>query len=125
MPDDPYQAIGATKDMLEATMKTILHHRGVEGIDRLEFPALTSRCLTELGLDGTSPPATAAERNVPKIAGNARKMIEAANQLRNRAGTGHGYVIGEEPEVGAADAGLVASTGMILVAWLLRHDKEA
>ena len=125
LPDDPYQAIGATKDMLEATMKTILHRRGVEGIDQLKFPALTSRCLTVLSLEGKSRPATEGERHVRKIASNAKKMIEAANQLRNRAGTGHGYVIGEEPEVGAADASLVAATGMILVAWLLRHDKEA
>ena len=52
-------------------------------------------------------------------------MIETANELRNRAGTGHGRVVGKEPIITAADAGLVASAGLILAAWLLHHDADA
>ena len=125
LPNDPYQAIGATKDMLEATMKTILDRRGDGETDKLGFSDLTTRCLTELQLRGSSPPATEGERHLRKIASSAQRMIETANELRNRAGTGHGRVAGKEPVVTGADAGLVASVGLILAAWLLRHDSEA
>ena len=122
---DPYSAIGATKEMLEATMKTILHHRGHEEVDKLDFPKLTAQCFSVLGLTGTSRQETEGEGHLRKIASSARKMIETANKLRNRAGTGHGRVVGREPTVTRADAGLVASTGLILAVWLLRHDADA
>ena len=121
LPGDPYQAIGATKDMVEAAMRTILFQRGVADVDKLDFPSLTSRCFAELGLSANSAPATAEERHRRKIASNAKNILIAANELRNSAGAGHGRVIGTEQEVGAADGSLVASTGLILAAWLLRH----
>lgn len=124
LPGDPRQAIGATKEMLETTMKTILDRRGHEETDRLKFPDLTDRCLQELGVKGRTAPATDAESYQARIASSAQKMIEAANELRNQAGTGHGRVAGKEPDVSTADANLVASVGCILAAWLLRHDAE-
>ena len=120
--DDPYQAIGATKEMLEAAMKTILHHRGQDARDNISFSELTTRCLSELGLKGTSPTASEGERYLRTVASCAQRMIETVNRLRNKAGTGHGRVLGDEPEVSGADAALVASTGLILAVWLLRHD---
>ena len=124
LPNDPYQAIGATKDMLEATMKTILDRRGDRETDKLDFSELTTRCLTELQLKGSSPPVSEGEGHLRRIASSAQRMIETANELRNRAGTGHGRVAGKEPVVTAADAGLVASAGLILAAWLLHHDAK-
>ena len=124
LPNDPHQAIGATKDMLEATMKTILHRRQIEIPHRIDFPKLVTRCLTALELRGTSKPTTEGERYLRKIASSAQRMIVAANQLRDRAGTGHGRVVGNEPVVTPADASLVASIGMILAAWMLRHNGE-
>ena len=121
LPGDPYQAIGATKDMLESAMRTILFRRGVAEVEKLDFPSLTSRCFAELGLSANSAPTTVEERHRRKIASNAKSMMIAANELRNRAGAGHGRVVGEEHSVGAADASLVASTGLVLAAWLLRH----
>lgn len=121
LPGDPYQAIGATKDMVEAAMRTILFQRGVTDVEKLDFPSLTARCFAELGLSASSAPATAEERQRRKIASNAKNILIAANELRNRAGAGHGRVIGEELGVSAADGSLVASTGLILAAWLLRH----
>ena len=122
LPDDPHLAIGATKDMLETTMKTILDRRGRGETDGLRFPELTERCLKELGLKGRSAPATEAERHQGRIASSAQRMIEAANELRNQAGTGHGRVAGKEPKVSLADASLVASVGCVLAAMLLRRD---
>ncbi len=124
LPNDPHQAIGATKDMLEATMKTILDRRGRGETANPDFSNLTTRCLTELGLRGNSDAVTEGERYSRKIASRAQRMIEAANEFRNRAGTGHGRAEGKEPVVTAADASLVASVGYVLAAWLLRHDVE-
>jgi hypothetical protein len=52
-------------------------------------------------------------------------MIETANELRNLAGTGHGRVVGEEVEIRASDASLVASNGLVLAAWLIRTAQDA
>lgn len=122
LPHDPHQAVGATKDMLEAAMKTILDNRGVTGLDQLDFPALTTRCFVELDLTSTSQPANDGERLVRKIASSAKRMLEAANELRNRAGTGHGRVIGKQATIETADASLVASVGLVLAAWLLHRE---
>lgn len=124
-PNDPHQVIGATKEMLETTMKTILDKRGKEAKNNIDFSELTTLCLRELQLTGNSLPVNESERYSRKIASSAQKMIEAANDLRNQAGTGHGRVIGKEPIVTAADAGLVASTGLILAAWLLRQNNAS
>ena len=124
LPDDPHQVLGATKDMLEAAMKTILDNRSIQGVDRLDFPALTTKCFTELGLTPTSQPTTDGERLVRKIASSAKRMVEAANELRNRAGTGHGRVIGKQAEISTADASLIASVGLVLAAWLLHHESR-
>ena len=119
--DDPSQVIGATKDMLEATMKTILRRRGKQLEGSIKFPRLIDNCLTELGLKSTSRPETEVEGHLRKIASSAKKMINAANDLRNCAGTGHGRTVDEEPVVTVEDASLVASIGMVLAAWLVRR----
>ncbi len=124
LPNDPSQAIGATKDMLEATMRTIMDGRGKPTAKDIDFPTLATRCMTELGLTPNSPPTSDSERYVRKIASAAKGMIETANELRNVAGTGHGRVVGRDPLINAADASLVASSGMILAAWLLRRQTE-
>lgn len=121
LPSDPHLAIGSTKDMLEAIMRTILKHRGLENVTRLNFPKLTTLCLTELRLEGRSCPITEGEQYLRKIFSNAKKMIGAANEIRKLAGTGHGRVVGNEPVITAADASLIASTGLNLAVWLLRH----
>lgn len=121
LPSDPQQAIGATKDLLEAAMRTILDENNVPNIDKMDFPELTNTCFAELGLMSSTKPKNAAEGKIRKIADNAKKMILASNELRNLVGTGHGRVVGKEEELTADDASLVASNGMVLAAWLLRR----
>ena len=122
---DPYQTIGTTKDMLEATMRTILHRRGIRDLNRLDFPALTTRTLVALDLQQGSPPSTQSARLLAKMVSSAKRMLETANELRNEIGTGHGRVVGNEQGFAAADASLVASCGLVLAAWLMRHDQRA
>jgi hypothetical protein len=124
LPSDPSLAVGTTKDMLEATMRTILRERGLDKVDQLDFPALTTKCFMELGLSATVAPSSPEEKCARKIASSANKMIEAANELRNASGTGHGHVVGEESKLTVKDANLVASTGLILAAWMLRHSRD-
>ena len=124
LPDDPSQVIGATKEMLEATMKTILHRRGCEVKGTISFPNLVERCFSELDIANVSDATAIADRPVQEVAKAAKEMLLAANKLRNRAGTGHGRVVGQEPSVANTDAALVASTGMVLAAWLLRHGDQ-
>jgi hypothetical protein len=121
LPHDPQQAIGATKDLLEATMRTILDESGASNTDKVDFPELTNTCFSELGLLPSTKPKNEAEGKIRKIADNAKKMILASNELRNLVGTGHGRVVGKEEELTADDASLVASNGMVLAAWLLRR----
>ncbi|RMI22756.1 abortive infection family protein [Sinorhizobium meliloti] len=125
LPGDPHQAIGTTKDLLEATMRTILKRRGHTNVEKLDFPVLCTQCLTDLGLIGTTAPTTTSEKHLRKIASSAKAMIETANELRNLAGTGHGRVVGEEVQIRASDASLVASNGLVLAAWLVRTAQDA
>lgn len=120
LPGDPYLAVGATKDLLEAAMRTILTNRGHSDVKSLLFPDLTTACFHELGLSQQTPPATKGEGYIRKISSTAKTMITTANELRNLTGTGHGHVVGTEEELSAEDASLVASSGLILAAWLLK-----
>ena len=94
LPNDPSHVIGTTKEMLEATMKTILRRRGIEEKGNISFPNLLTRCLAEMRLTETSSPKTEVERYQRKIISASQKMIGAANELRNHAGTGHGRAVG-------------------------------
>lgn len=120
LPSDPYLAIGATKDLLEAAMRTILTNRGHVDVKKLLFPELTTKCFNELGMNPQTPPASKGDGHIRKISSNAKKMVETANELRNLTGTGHGHVVGTEEDISAEDASLVASSGLILAAWLLK-----
>jgi hypothetical protein len=121
LPGDPSLAVGTTKDLLEATMRTILSRRGVPDVEGLSFPDLATRCFADLGLAGTAPPANPRERAVRKIASSAKTMITTINELRNAGGAGHGRVVDAELPLQAADGSLVASSGLVLAAWLIRH----
>ena len=127
LPDDPAEVVGATKDMLESVMKTILERRGKPVPANITFPSLTSRCLAELGLQSDSQPATPAERHARKFASTAGSMMETISKLRNDAGTGHGRadLRNDDPSTSALsvpDARLAAAMSLLLAAWLLHHD---
>ncbi len=124
LPNDPPLALGATKDMLEATMKTILGRKGHQVAKDLDFSGLTSKCFNELGLTPSKEPETDSERHTRKIVSAAKKMILTANEFRNAAGAGHGRDVDNETEVTAADASLVTSCGLILASWLIKNSEN-
>ena len=70
---DPPHAIGATKDMLEATMNTILDRRANSETVELNFPNLMNQFWREFGLSGDSRPTTKSERLAIKIRERCKK----------------------------------------------------
>ena len=122
--DDPCQAIGGTKDLLEAVMKTILHGRECEIGENIKFNELINTCWTELNLDNQNQPSNESEGLLRKISSLAKKMIEAANKLRNIAGSGHGRIVGNEHPLTTEDARMIASIGFVLAGWLMRCEKR-
>lgn len=127
LPSDPEAAIGATKDLLEAVMRTILHRRGrdTDVVASYDFSKLMGECFHELGMNPSTSPSSPVEGQVRKFANQAKKMMEAANEFRNLAGTGHGRVAGSHPDVDPEDAAMVASSGLVLSAWLLRRSQSS
>lgn len=124
LPADAPLAIGATKELLEAVMRTLLEERGIDSVEDFDFPALTNKCFQELGLAGTTEPASPSERLIRKTASKARQLIETINELRNEAGTGHGKAAGKEASVTVDDANMIAAMGMVLAAWLVRKGRD-
>ena len=121
---DPRQAVGATKDLLEAVMKTILHRRGCGFRKNVKFNDLINTCWSELNLDSQNEPSDEGERLIRKISSQAKKMIETANDLRNVAGSGHGRIVGHEHPLTTEDARMIASIGFVLAGWLVRCEKK-
>lgn len=119
---DPRLVIGATKDMLEAVMKMILRRRGQEIEANIAFSALINTCWSELKFNTHRKPSDEVEARLRKISSQARRMIEAANELRNFAGTGHGRDV--EHPLSTDDARMIASIGFVLAGWLVRCEKK-
>ena len=121
---DPREAVGGTKDLLEAAMKTILDRRGCDLEENISFNTLINTCWSELNLDTQDRPSDKSERLFRKISSQAKKMIEAANELRNIAGSGHGRIVGKEHPLTTEDARMIASIGFVLSGWLVRCEKR-
>lgn len=121
---DPREAVGGTKDLLEAVMKTILDRRGCDLEENISFNTLINTCWSELNLDTQDRPSDKGERLFRKISSQAKKMIEAANELRNIAGSGHGRIVGKEHPLTTEDARMIASIGFVLSGWLVHCEKR-
>lgn len=62
-------------DMLEATMKTILHRQGYGETESLRSSELTFWCLKELDLTRSSPPISAGEKHVRRIGSSTQEIF--------------------------------------------------
>jgi hypothetical protein len=92
LPDDPAGAIGAAKQLVEATAKVVLTERGLSVDDRAKVPDLVKAAQQALCLH---PSATAAGPDgsdaIKKILGGASSIAVGVAELRNRGyGAGHG-----------------------------------
>lgn len=90
--DDPVQAVGSAKELIESTAKVVMRERGQVVDDRDDVPALVKKAQEALMLHPTQqadgPDGTDA---VKKILGGLSTVALGVAELRNRGyGTGHG-----------------------------------
>jgi hypothetical protein len=88
---NPAGCIGAAKDLIEATAKTVLEGVGAGWTESDDFADLVARVQKELALhpsavDGSLPTAEATKR----ILGGLSAIAIGVNMLRNKVGAGHG-----------------------------------
>jgi hypothetical protein len=90
--DDPAQAIGSAKELIESTAKVVLHARGEAVANSEDLPQLVRRAQQALRVhpsDATEGPD--GSDAVKKILGAASTIAGGLSELRNRGyGTGHG-----------------------------------
>ena len=89
--DDPSLAIGSSKELVEATLKTILRARRVAFDESEEIPKLLKLAQKELALvpDDIQDAAKGAE-SIRRLLSNLGSIVYAAAELRNLYGSGHG-----------------------------------
>ncbi len=88
---DPAGVVSASKELIEATAKTVLQELGVDYTDREDFSALVPRAQQSLGLaaggvDGSVDGAPSIRR----ILGGLASIAQGIDELRNAEGGGHG-----------------------------------
>lgn len=89
--DDPSLAIGSAKELVEATLKTVLRARGVAFDETEDLPKLLKLAQKELDLapEGVPDSAKGAE-SVKRILSNLGSIVYGLAELRNLYGSGHG-----------------------------------
>jgi hypothetical protein len=89
--DDPSLAIGSAKELVEATLKTILRARDVAFDESEEIPKLLRLTQKELALvPDDIPDATRGGESIKRLLSNLGSIVYAAAELRNLYGSGHG-----------------------------------
>lgn len=90
--DDPAQAVGSAKELIESTAKTVLLERGQTVNEKDDIAALISKAQRSLDLHpSTATPSPDGSEAVKKILGSVMTIAIGVAELRNRGyGTGHG-----------------------------------
>lgn len=92
---DPEATIGQAKDLIETVCRTILGLTGdTTGSEPLKLHALVKRTMLHLGIDPTQVDQQTNDavqaRIAKQILGGIASLLQAADELRNARGTGHG-----------------------------------
>lgn len=88
--DDPEQALGSAKELVEAVLKKILADHGDTDLDD-DMPQLVKRVQRKLNLDpaAVAPTAPGVEA-VRRMLSGIGQIVHNLAELRNQYGTGHG-----------------------------------
>jgi hypothetical protein len=94
LPDDPAGAIGAAKQLVEATAKVVLTERSLPVAGDAKVPELVKAAQQALQLHPSSTiPGPDSSEAVKKILGGVSSIAVGVAELRNRGyGSGHGHV---------------------------------
>ena len=96
LPDDPAGAIGAAKQLIEATAKVVLTERQEPFDDKADVPELVKRAQQALKLHPstltTTDPSVDGADALKKILGGVSAIAIGIAEFRNKHGSGHGQV---------------------------------
>ena len=117
--DDPAQAIGSSKELLETVLKAILGLHGSGPETRLDLPKLIKQANLALGLDAAgvrSDDPGAPHRR--QLLGSLAIIVNTAGEVRNAGfGTGHGTSQG--PSLDIATARLVVAAAVAVATFYI------
>jgi hypothetical protein len=89
--DDPAGTVGAVKELIESTAKTVLESLHIEVPAGEDMPWLIKRTQTELGLAASTVREDVdSSQAVKKILGGLSGVVIGIVELRNAEGSGHG-----------------------------------
>lgn len=124
---DPELAIGSTKELVEATLKTVLEHIGVKYTTRDDIPTLMKKVQISLDLDPAKVDETKKARDtIKRILGSSGTIVSGLAELRNQYGSGHGRVrrSGLQPRHARLAVGLGSTLSTFLLETLQERDKR-
>lgn len=90
--NDPAQAIGSAKELVESAAKLVLRERGMQINEKDDLPQLVHQAQVALGVHpSATQPGPDRSEAVKKILGGVVSITNGLAELRNRGyGTGHG-----------------------------------
>ena len=127
--NDPAQAVGSAKELIESTAKVVLLERGTTWDERKDdMPALITKAQKALLLHpSAATPGPDGSDAVKKILGGAAAVALGVAELRNRGfGTGHGPA-GQRTGLGVRHAHLAVNAAVTWCQLMLDtlHDERA
>jgi len=110
--EDPAQAIGSAKELLETTLKAVLGLHGTGPETKIDIPQLIKRANLKLGLDPASiDAAEPGAQHRRRVLGSLAQVVNSTAELRN-AGFGTGHGVSRGPELDVATARMVVSAAV-------------
>ncbi|MDV6247237.1 abortive infection family protein [Rhodococcus opacus] len=122
--NDPVQAIGSAKELLETVLKSILGLHGTGPETKLELPKLAGKTMDHLGLnpatiESTEPGAVQRKR----LLGSVSTIVTAIAELRN-AGLGTGHGVSRRPQLNRATARLAVASAVSAATFFIEAAEE-
>lgn len=117
--EDPAQAIGSAKELLETVLKAILELHGTGPETKVDVPKLLKDASVKLGLDpkGLRGDEPGAEQR-RKTLGALGQLVTGIAELRN-AGFGTGHGVSQRPELDVATARLAVAAAVAAATFYL------
>lgn len=88
---DPGGVVAASKELIEATAKTVLQELDIDFTDREDFSALVPRAQQALGLGAREVDGSIdGSSSIRRILGGLASIAQGIDEIRNAEGGGHG-----------------------------------
>lgn len=123
--NNPEQAIGLSKEIIESFCKAILEDEGEKKIDRFKFPELVKKTNAYLGLlpQNVSQGKRGAE-TIKSILGSVANIANKLDELRNLYGSGHGKAKSYKGLTKRHATMVVNLTSSLILFWLETYETK-